>query len=231
MADHALPDIVPVLGRGRHRSKRKGACFMEMASYLAGEKWSDHPQCTHPLLAEVARDVNDAVSDGARQRLAPMIPDVIGLNPPDPRLDPWIARLCALAALPVSAAGTQRVVAVGLLRCESLLATLESRPTDDVSPITRAALADVPHAAAWARDLVRRAGLPVGRAADRAFTRQTGPAIVQTSVHGIATACVPDTDSMLVDLLRRTIDLCRFRSALVEVPSDRAVSDAGMRPD
>ena len=32
---------------------------MEMASYLAGERWSDHPKCTHPLVASVARMVND----------------------------------------------------------------------------------------------------------------------------------------------------------------------------
>ena len=30
---------------------------MEFASFLAGERWSDHPACTHPLLAGVARDV------------------------------------------------------------------------------------------------------------------------------------------------------------------------------
>ena len=42
---------VPVLSRGKHRNPRKGACFMEFASYLAGEPWSDHPACTHPLLA------------------------------------------------------------------------------------------------------------------------------------------------------------------------------------
>lgn len=213
MADHAFPDIVPVLGRGRHRNKRKGACFMEMASYLAGEKWSDHPSCTHPLLAGVARDVNDAVSDAARQRLAPMIPDVIGLRPVDPRTDPWIARLAVLAALPVSAIGAQRVAAVGLLRCESMLATMEARPPYELSPVAEAALAEVPSAASWARDLVRRAGIPTGRAADRAFARQTGPAIVQTSIHGIAQACIPDAETRLIDLLRRTIDLCRSRTA------------------
>ncbi|MEJ7744096.1 MAG: hypothetical protein WKF73_17085 [Nocardioidaceae bacterium] len=43
-----LPDVVPVLSRGKHRNPRKGACFMEFASFLAGERWSDHPRCTHP---------------------------------------------------------------------------------------------------------------------------------------------------------------------------------------
>ena len=41
---------------GRHRNPRKGACFMEMASFLAGERWSDHPQCTHPPRRDGARD-------------------------------------------------------------------------------------------------------------------------------------------------------------------------------
>ena len=66
-----LPDLMPVLSRGKHRSARKGACFMELASFLAGERWSDHPQCTHPLLASVARMVNDATSDDARARVSP----------------------------------------------------------------------------------------------------------------------------------------------------------------
>ena len=64
------PNLMPVLSTGRHRNPRKGACFMEMASYLAGERWSDHPSCTHPLLAAVAREVNDHLSDRARHRIA-----------------------------------------------------------------------------------------------------------------------------------------------------------------
>jgi hypothetical protein len=59
------PDLLPVLSRGRHRTPRRGACFMEYASYLAGEKWSDHPSCTDPALASLARMVNDCTSDAA----------------------------------------------------------------------------------------------------------------------------------------------------------------------
>ena len=76
---HALPDMLPVLSRGKHRRPSKGGCFMELASFLAGERWSDHPGCTHPLLAALARHVNDLTSDAARPRLAPLIPSVIGL--------------------------------------------------------------------------------------------------------------------------------------------------------
>lgn len=209
MPHQSTPDVVPLLGRGRHRNMRKGACFMEMASYLAGEKWSDHPRCTHPLLAELARDVNDVVPDDARQLLAPMIPDVVGLNPADPRVDALIARLCAVAALPISPSATQRVAAVGLLRCESMLAELESRPPNELSPSAEQALAAAPEAAAWARRLVREIGIPAGRSAHGTFVRHTAAVIVRQCVRGIAEACFRDTETLLLDLLRQAIELCR----------------------
>jgi hypothetical protein len=186
---------------------------MEMASYLAGERWSDHPRCTHPLLAELARDVNDVVSDDTRQRLAPLIPDVVGLDPADPRVDARIARLCALAALPVASAATQRVAAVGLLRCERMLAELEHRSPDQLSPAAEEALSAVPDAAAWARHLVDEVGIPAGRDADRFFVRETGTVIVRHSVRGISAACIGDPEGLLVDLLRRAIELCREAEA------------------
>src|SRR6476469_7801525 len=121
------PDMMPVLSRGKHRSPKKGACFMELASFLAGEKWSDHPSCTHPLLAALARDVNDCVTDEARSRLAPLIPRVIGLNGDNERVDAWIARGVALAALPHVAFAKQGVAVVGLLSCERYLNSLDGR--------------------------------------------------------------------------------------------------------
>jgi hypothetical protein len=78
--DDQLPALLPMLSRGKHRRPRTGACFMEFASLLAGERWSDHPACTHPLLAAVARHVNDYTSDAGRPRLADLIPSVIGLT-------------------------------------------------------------------------------------------------------------------------------------------------------
>jgi hypothetical protein len=76
-------DLFPILSPGKHRNPRTGACFMELASLLAGERWSDHPACTHPLLASVARHVNDHTSDAGRARLADLVPSVIGLTGDD----------------------------------------------------------------------------------------------------------------------------------------------------
>ncbi|HEV2824581.1 MAG TPA: hypothetical protein VG035_05160, partial [Actinomycetota bacterium] len=98
-----------MLSRGKHRSPRKGACFMEFASLLAGERWSDHPSCTHPLVAAVARQVNDLTSDAGRGRLAELIPSVIGLTGDDLHIDVRIALGAARLALPVAAAERQGV--------------------------------------------------------------------------------------------------------------------------
>lgn len=204
MTHSRTPDLMPVLSRGKHRSPRRGACFMELASFLAGERWSDHPDCTHPLLAALARDVNDHIGDEARRKIAPLIPEVIGLNRRDPIIDALLAREVALAALPVAAAERQGVAAVGVLRCERVLNFLEGRPEDYVSPRVEVALAQVPHARDWARSFSR-----VGWGRHDKFARRSAPAIVHSAVSGIACAALDDTDQILVGLLRRSIADCR----------------------
>lgn len=96
---NSMPDGLPVLESGRHPDPAVGGCFMEYASLLAGERWSDHPRCTHPALAELARLINDASPRDARQQLATLIPDVVGLARPDPRVAPALVLLC-LDAMP-----------------------------------------------------------------------------------------------------------------------------------
>ncbi|HUH06872.1 MAG TPA: hypothetical protein VML96_03595, partial [Egibacteraceae bacterium] len=128
---------------------------MELVSYLAGERWSDHPACTHPLLAAVARCVNDCTSDEARQRLAIHIPSVIGLTSDDVHVDIRLALTCARAALPVAAAERQRVMAVAVLTSERLLDDLDQRPAGTLEEASRAALAQAPDAAEWAHRFAR----------------------------------------------------------------------------
>ena len=204
MSHGRTPDLVPVLSRGKHRNPRKGACFMEFASFLAGEPWSDHPPCTHPVLAAVARDVNDHLADDTRHRIVPLIPEVIGLNEPDPVIGVLLAREVVLAALPISSVRRQRVLAVGLLRCEQVLNELEGRPRGQASARVESALAAVPDARDWARRFCETLGY--GRL-DK-FGSRSGPAIVHAAVAGIAEAVVDDPDQRLVDLLRKSIDDC-----------------------
>ncbi len=78
MTESTAEGFLPILSAGRHRNAKRGACFMEYASYLAGERWSDRPSCTHPSLAALARLINDLTSDDARSELATLIPSVVG---------------------------------------------------------------------------------------------------------------------------------------------------------
>ena len=176
---------------------------MELASYLAGERWSDHPACTHPLLAAVARDVNDYTSDAGRGRLAGLIPSVIGLTGDDLHLDARIALECARMALPVVAAERQQVMAVSVLACERMLAALDGRPGGRLEEQSQLALAQVPHAAQWARGFTR--DIPVSA---KDFRRRCAPYIVHAAVEGIALACVPEPDELLRDLLAGAIGVC-----------------------
>src|SRR6478672_10956801 len=130
----SAPEMLPLLSRGRHRNPRKGACFMEMASVLAGARWSDHPKCTHPLLANLARLVNDCTSDDHRHELATLIPSVVGLTSNDPRMDARIALRTATAALPVGPGRPQNGVGVSVLPPARLPAQLAGRPTSPLEP-------------------------------------------------------------------------------------------------
>jgi hypothetical protein len=116
---------------------------MEYASYLAGEKWSDHPACTHPLLAELARQINDFISDERRQALVELVPDVIGLTGSDLRIDLRIALRAARTALPVVAEERQQMMATAVLTCERLRADLDGRPGAPLSQDSSDALASL----------------------------------------------------------------------------------------
>jgi hypothetical protein len=199
-----VPELMPALARGKHRSPRQGACFMEMASFLAGERWSDHPACTHPLLATLARLVNDNTPDDERQHLTPLIPSVIGLNSADPRWDAVIARRAATSAIPVAAESRQRVLAVGLIACGRVFDQLDDRPRGTIDEPTADAIARVPLAWEW--------GLEFARDHDtismRAFREHSAPSIVLTSVAGIAEACISDPAPRMRSLLGSVIDDC-----------------------
>jgi hypothetical protein len=212
---------VPVLSRGKHRNPRKGACFMEFASYLAGEPWSDHPACTHPLLAGVARDVNDCTTDAGRSRLAPLIPSVIGLVPDDPHVVPRVTARCIQHALPVVSQERQYILAVALLVGERHLAALDGRPLGDLEEASAAVLDRVPAATKWARSFTSRShrGTPD-------FARRTAPRAVSCAVEGISQACVRDPDDRLYQLL---LDAIAETKAWVPVPEAAPVSPEVVR--
>jgi hypothetical protein len=222
-----VPELIPELSRGKHRNPRKGACFMEMVSYLAGERWSDHPTCTHSLLGALARLVNDHTSDAGRGNLVELAPSVIGLTSTDPHVDVRIALRAALTALPVVSEERQRVLAVAVLAAEQVRCELDGLPGGELTEPSRTALEEVPHAADWARSFNRDMRTTV-----KGFHRHGAPNTVRHAVVGIAHACVPDPDAMLRDLLVGAIEDCAPSAATVDLqrPQVPVRADPGDSP-
>lgn len=88
---------------------------MEFTSLLAGEPKSDGPQCTDPVLAALARAVNDVTSEGARQRLLRFAPDLAGSRGADESVRRTVVRRCLLTALPYAVGSRRFVLAVALM--------------------------------------------------------------------------------------------------------------------
>lgn len=55
-------------------------CVMEAVAFVAGEPWTDKPQCACPVIAEFLRNWNDGITDDATRTLLlkPLIPKLVG---------------------------------------------------------------------------------------------------------------------------------------------------------
>lgn len=207
-----IPDGIPVLSRGRHRTPRRGACFMELASVLAGERWSDHPSCTHPLLAYLARLVNDHTSDDGRQQLLPLVPSVVGRRGNDRTSLAVAVAVAAQTILDVPEA-TQRPLAAGLLQAERLCADAEP----DLAATRREAqlaLKMVPGAVAW----VDRLGIR-GRIDAHTFAKRSAPTMVRCTVEGVVVSASPDCDVRLGALLEAGIAASPAPDTVIAAPA------------
>jgi hypothetical protein len=149
-----VPDVMPLLSKGRHDNPEQGACLMEYTSVLAGERWSDHPACTHRVLAAIARAVNDLVDDSFRQRLAAEAAVLSDANADDPRVGPALLLICAQRAVTADPHNERRLRHV-VGRATRWLATGESTVQRGRPPLFRswlqpvfemnAACMDIPH--------------------------------------------------------------------------------------
>lgn len=195
----SAPDALPVLSRGKHWSPRRGACFMELASVLAGERWSDHPPCTHPLLAALAREVNDLSTDGDRRQLVGLVPSVVGRTG-DEHTSLRLAVAVAASVIYEVPEATQRVLAGGLLQAERLCGD-----TPALAPVrrqAREALDTVPGAVRWVEQLGVR-----GRITPKMFTRNCAPTMVRCAAEGVAVGS-PGDGTRLRSLLEVGIAAC-----------------------
>lgn len=204
-----VPEFMPMLSPGKHRSPRSGGCFMEIASFLAGDRWSDHPKCTDPALAELCRCVNDVVPDSARSRLSLLIPSVIGTGDRTGadrvRIAARVVRECTLVGLPLVSVKT------GPLACALLVA---EQVLDESTGEAAAVLATQPVAAEFARRFLREN--PSRWQDQRAYLSLAVPEAVRCAVRTVSEELGDDAPEVLVTMLTRAIGAARAECGLVD---------------
>ena len=142
------------LGTGSHRDPGDqppapgDLCLLEACAWMAGEPWSDSPTCVSPVLADYGRDINDLLPDDRRQRLVPLIPQMLGTAGDGldetrsyEALD-WLVRTYTPAWLDLAGLGAQAQALRDLRRIADLVAARAA------GPVVR--LARDKAAAAWA---------------------------------------------------------------------------------
>lgn len=100
------------LGVGSHDTPAEGYCVLEAFSIYAGQRFSWHPKGVSPAIQRAAVAVNDALGDGDRNDLIPLIPRLAGTDDPElerPR-EQLLAHLLLLKAMP-QAIGEERYLA------------------------------------------------------------------------------------------------------------------------
>jgi hypothetical protein len=171
-----IPNGLPTLSGGAHSPNSGKACFMEYASLLAGEAWSDSPSCTHPVIANMARTVNDHLPDSRRHEIAELIPSVIGTA--DTRED----------------ATQRRVLSVRL-------AAWCARQVLDLAHDRAVALAAIEAAEAWCDNPCKETDAAYAASANAAYAYAAYAAYAAATYAATATAAAADLPSLLRGLI------------------------------
>ena len=151
------------LGAGSHDNISAGMCVMEAASYVAGEPWSDAPQCACPVIAAFMVSWSDSLPDDeSRNRLLkPLIPVIVGTRSTAAveqrratMAADWLIRVHAPAWLRQAQLETQAQALESLpeitdfAQCPSLMSTLNA-VRKDAAAAWNAADWDATRDAAW----------------------------------------------------------------------------------
>ena len=115
-----------LLGQGAHPNPRHGSNVLELASVLAGDRWSANPDSVHAALAAAADMVNDLLTDERRRLLVPLAPWLLGTNCADPRVWPAVAAVCIRAATPSAPEPGRSQLLAELDRAQTWMAGIDS---------------------------------------------------------------------------------------------------------
>ena len=160
-----------VLDANSHHPGSDRMCVMEAVAMLAGESWSDHPQCASPVLGAFLRSWNDVLPDDERQQLKQYIARLVGSKGTDAQeaerswlATDWMVRVQAPAWLRLAGLTEQADVLAGMQPVNR-----ETSPS--ILPALKAVRSDA--AAAWvaAGDAARAAAGNAAWDAARAAAR------------------------------------------------------------
>jgi hypothetical protein len=165
------------LGHGSHPAPSNGmveACVMEAVAYIAGEPWSDHPECASRVISSFLVSWNDSLPDADRQMLKPFIPRLVGTRTTKAdeetrawMLTDWLARECAPAWMRLAGLTDQAEMVEALAPITSAASAKKAQPTLTAARKESAAAWDAAWAAPWdaARAAARAAAGDAARAA------------------------------------------------------------------
>ena len=174
------------LDKGAHEENSRRMCVMEAVAYVAGEQWSDSPQCACPVISTFLRAWNDTLPDDERTPLlADLIPRIVGTRSTkeieirrSTMAADWLIRTYTpawlrLAKLDAQAAQLESLPDIAdFASCPSLMPVLNAVRSDAAAARAAAgdAARDAAGAAAWAAawDAARAAAGAAARAAARA---------------------------------------------------------------
>jgi hypothetical protein len=204
------------------------ACVMEAVAYVAGEPWSDAPECACPVITAFMVSWNDSLpTDADRDRLLkPLILDIVGTRS-TPAIEQrratmaadWLIRVHTPAFLRLAKLEDQAKLLEALpeitdfAQCPSLMPTLEAVRKDAAWDAARDAAWDAARAAAWdaaraaARDAAWDAAWAAARAAAWAAAWDAARAAARAAAWDAARAAFKPTVAALQisaqDLVRR----------------------------
>ena len=183
---------ITTLYKGAHYPDGK-YCVMEAVAYVAGEKWSDKPDCACPVLASFARTMNDSITDDAQRTrlMLPLIPVLV---------DSKSTREVELKRVALLARWAVRVIAPIALRAARLDAEADNLAalSEDVElAAAGAAAGDAAGGAAWA-------ARAAAEAAAWAAARDATDAAAWAVARGAAGAAVW---TLSADILRKAAEI------------------------
>ncbi len=92
---------VPWLRKGKGETPADGGCILQVIDFVNRNEWTDRPPCVHPVIANLAIYVNDALPDGERRKLLDLAPRLIGTASQEKLVSVRLGVFCARYVLPV----------------------------------------------------------------------------------------------------------------------------------